>query len=230
MQNSDHFRTADDVDRFYALGQRLSQLTYNARNRLGFGCAEPSDAGLTELGFQVIERMNAAGMIIDVSHVGEQTCMDTFAGSTKPVLITHSNCRALVPHPRCKSDDVIRAMAKGGGVMGITGVRLFASRRDNPRIDDVLDHFDHVVRVAGIEHVGVGSDTDLGGRDARLRRRGVRTPVDIPGLNHSRRIFDLVEGLVARGYTDRHLELILGGNFQRAVQQIFCPSPQQLTA
>jgi membrane dipeptidase len=101
MQNSDHFRTPDDVGKFYALGQRLSQITYNSRNRLGFGCAEREDRGVTELGFQVIERMNSAGMIIDVSHAGEQTCLDAFAGSSRPVLITHSNCRALVPHPRC---------------------------------------------------------------------------------------------------------------------------------
>ena len=222
MQNSDHFRSPEDVDRFHALGQRLSQLTYNSRNRLGFGCTDRSDGGVTELGFQVIERMNAVGMVIDVSHAGEQTCFDTFAGSNKPVLITHSNCRALVPHPRCKSDEVIRGMAKTGGVMGITGVRAFVSRRENVRIADVLDHFDHVVRVAGIEHVGVGSDTDLGGRDAQLRRRGLRNRIDVPGLNHARRIFDLVEGLIDRGYTDRHIELILGGNFVRALDQIFC--------
>ena len=218
MQNSDHFRTADDVDRFYALGQRLSQLTYNARNRLGFGCTERSDRGISELGFQVIERMNAAGMIVDVSHAGEQTCLDTFAGSKKPVLITHSNCRALVPHPRCKSDEVIRAMARTGGVMGITGVRIFASRRDNPRISDVLDHFDHVVRVVGVEHVGVGSDTDLG---SRLQGPGARRSIDVPGLNHARRIFALADGLITRSYTDRQIEMILGGNFQRAVDQIF---------
>jgi membrane dipeptidase len=222
MQNSDHFQTPDDVARFYALGQRLSQLTYNSRNRFGFGCTERSDRGVTELGFQVIERMNALGMVIDVSHAGEQTCLDTFSGSAKPVLITHSNCRALVPHPRCKSDDVIRNMAKTGGVMGITGVRAFVSRRENPSVADVLDHFDHAVRVSGIEHVGVGSDTDVGGREAQLRRRGLKNRIDVPGLNHARRIFELADGLIARGYTDRHVELILGGNFQRALDSIFC--------
>jgi membrane dipeptidase len=222
MQNSDHFRTPDDVDRFHALGQRLSQLTYNSRNRLGFGCAENNDKGVTELGFQVIERMNASGMIIDVSHAGEQTCLDTFAGSTKPVLITHSNCRALVPHPRCKSDEVIRAMAKTGGVMGITSLRVFVSRNNNVGIADVLDHFDHVVRLAGIEHVGIGSDTDLGWRDANLRRRGVRSRVDVPGLNHSLRIFELADGLIGRGYTDEHVEMILGRNFHRAAEGILC--------
>lgn len=221
MQNSNHFRTPDDVDRFHLMGQRLSQLTYNSRNKIGSGCVVRNDSGLTELGFQVIERMNAVGMIIDVSHAGDYTCLDAFAASSKAVLITHSNCRALTPHPRCKSDEVILAMAKTGGVMGITGVRAFVSRREDPTVEDVLDHFDHVVRIAGVEHVGIGSDSDLGGRDADLRRRGVRSRVDVAGLNHPRRVFDLVDGLIRRGYTDRHIELMLGANFKRALDQIF---------
>jgi membrane dipeptidase len=222
MQNSDHFRTADDVDKFYALGQRVSQLTYNSRNRIGSGCIERTDVGLTEHGFEVVERMNAAGMIIDVSHAGDHTCLDAFKASKRPVLITHSNCKALVPHPRCKSDDVIREMAKTGGVMGITGVRAFASRRENATVADVLDHFDHVVRLTGIEHAGIGSDSDLGGRDARLRRQGLRSRVDVAGLNNGRRIFAIADGLLQRGYTDRHVEAVLGGNFLRAMNGIFC--------
>jgi membrane dipeptidase len=215
MQNSNHFRTPGDVDKFYSLGQRLSQLTYNARNRIGFGCIERKDAGLTELGFQIIERMNAVGMVVDVSHVGDQTSLDAFAASSKPVLVTHSNCRALMPHPRCKSDEVIRAMAKTGGVMGITGVRAFVSRRTDASVEDVLDHFDHVIRVAGIEHVGIGSDSDLGDTARRI---------DVAGLNHARRIFDLAEGFVRRGYTDTDIELILGANFKRALDDIFTSS------
>jgi membrane dipeptidase len=219
MQNSDHFKTPDDVARFYSAGQRLSQLTYNSRNLLGCGCSERHDSGVTELGFRVIENMNACGMIVDVSHAGEQTCLDSFAGSSRPVLITHSNCRALVPHPRCKSDEVIRGMAKTGGVMGVTGVRAFVSRRRNPGISDVLDHFDHVTRLVGIDHVGIGSDTDLGIRDAHARV--VPPRIEVSGLNHPLRMFELADGLLARGYTDRHLELILGGNFARAMDRIF---------
>lgn len=209
MQNSDHFRTAADVDAFHGLGQRLSQLTYNSRNQLGSGCVDAGNLGLTELGFNVVERMNAVGMIVDVSHAGDHTCLDAFSASSKPVLITHSNCRALVPHPRCKSDEVITAMAKRGGVIGITGIRIFTSRRASATIEDVLDHFDHVIRLVGIDHVGIGSDTDL-----------ARRPTAVEGLNHSRRVFDLTEGLIRRGYTDVHIQQILGGNFRRAIQQI----------
>jgi membrane dipeptidase len=217
MQNSGHFRTVDDVDTFYALGQRVSQLTYNSRNRIGSGCIERTDSGLTEHGFQVVERMNTTGMIVDVSHAGDHTCLDTFTASKKPVLITHSNCKALVSHPRCKSDEVITGMAKTGGVMGITGIRAFVSRQQNPTVNDVLNHFDHVVRLAGVEHVGIGSDTDLGNRSA-----GARTtrPIHVAGLNHARRIFAIADGLLQRGYTDRHVEAILGGNFQRAMNEV----------
>jgi membrane dipeptidase len=209
MQNSDHFRSPDDVNLFYSMGQRLSQLTYNSRNQIGSGCTERQDRGLTELGFEVVERMNALGMVVDVSHAGEQTCMDAFAASSKPVLITHSNCKALMPHPRCKSDEVIKAMANTGGVMGLTCLRAFVSRRDDAGLDDALDHFDHAARVAGVEHIGIGSDTDLGPRGAVIR-----------SLNHPRRVFDITEGLIRRRYTDEQIGLVLGGNFRRALLSI----------
>ena len=209
MQNSGHFRTLDDVALFHSLGQRVSQLTYNSRNGIGSGCAERFDRGLTEFGFEVVGRMNAVGMIVDVSHAGDQTSMDAFSASSKPVLITHSNCRALVPHPRCKPDDVIRQMARTGGVMGMTCLRAFVSRRQEASLADALDHFDHAARVAGIEHIGIGSDTDPGGRG-----------IEIDGMNHPRRVFELTDGLIGRGYTDSHIELILGGNFQRALRAI----------
>ncbi|HYP12441.1 MAG TPA: membrane dipeptidase [Bryobacteraceae bacterium] len=206
MQNSDHFRTEADVATFYGLGQRISQLTYNERNRIGSGCVDSANLGLTELGFKVVEEMNRAGMMVDVSHAGDHTCLDAFAASSKPVLITHSNCRAIIPHPRCKSDEVIRGMAKTGGVMGITGLRIFNSRRRDATVQDVLNHFDHIARLVGIEHIGVGSDSALDPR-----------PADVSGLDHSRRIYELTEGLIQRGYTDTHIEQILGLNFQRVI-------------
>ncbi|HXT20723.1 MAG TPA: membrane dipeptidase, partial [Thermoanaerobaculia bacterium] len=121
FQNSDHFRSVADVEEFRRRGQRVSQLTYNARNRLGSGCQAP-DGGLTPFGADVVEAINRAGMAVDVSHCNERTTLGALVASTKPVLITHSNCRALVGHPRCKSDAVLRAMAAQGGVMGITAV------------------------------------------------------------------------------------------------------------
>lgn len=219
FQSSDHFRTAADVAGFHALGQRVSQLTYNERNRLGCGGFEPQDTGLTPFGAEIVGAMNRAGMAVDVSHCSERTCLDAFAASRSPVLITHSNCRALADHPRCKSDAVIRAMAARGGVMGITAVPAFVSSRLPATVENVLDHFDHAIRLVGVEHVGLGSDVDVDALDPRTGR--VLARYDVRGLPPARRVFDLTEGLIRRGYSDRAIELILGGNFQRVLTGIW---------
>ncbi len=212
MQDANHLRSVDDVDAFYRMGQRLTQLTYNSANHLGDGCQVTHDRGLTAFGLEIVARMNSIGMAIDVSHCGQRTSLDAISASKKPVLITHSNCRALTPGvPRCKSDEVIRAAARNGGVLGITTVRHFVRASDPVTREDVLDHFDHAVKLVGIEHVGIGSDFDLDAHPA----------YDIPGLNHSNRIYELAEGLLRRGYTGEHISLMLGGNFQRALQQIW---------
>jgi len=216
FQNSSHFRTVQDISTFYGMGQRVSQVTYNERNQLGCGCTALNDTGLTDFGVAAVHEMNRLGMAVDVSHCGDKTTLDTLEVSRRPVLITHSNCRALNPrHPRCKTDDAIVRMAAGGGVIGITGVRGFVKPHDPTTIEDALNHFDHVVKIAGIEHVGVGSDTDLDGRD---HRPGVTYRMDIDGLAHPQRIFDLTEGLIRRGYSDDNIRLILGGNFRRALE------------
>lgn len=212
MQDANHLRSLDDVDAFYAMGQRLTQVTYNSANRLGAGCMVANDRGLTKFGTAVVAKMNDAGMAIDVSHCGEKTTLDTIAASTKPVLITHSNCKALARVPRCKTDEAIIAAAKKGGVIGVTGVRHFVKAGDPVTIEDALDHYDHAVKIAGMEHVGLGSDFDLDGRGPNA---------DIAGLNRSDRVFQLTDGLIRRGYTDDHIRMILGGNFQRALQQIW---------
>jgi len=213
MQDANHLRDLDDIDAFYKMGQRLTQLTYNSLNRLGAGCKAASDRGLTAFGQAAVARMNATGMAVDVSHCGERTTLDAIAASRTPVLITHSNCKALAPGvARCKTDEAIVAAARKGGVIGITGVRHFVRAKDPVTLDDALDHFDHVAQIAGIEHVGLGSDTDLNGRGPQS---------DIAGLNRVHRVYELTEGLIRRGYTDEHIGLILGGNFERALQQIW---------
>ncbi len=218
LQNSDHFRSLEDIEYFYNMGQRVSQLTYNSPNPIGTGCASSHDAGLTEYGAQVIATMNRLGMAVDVSHAGDCTSLDAINASKQPVLITHANCRALNPrHPRCKPDDIIRRMAARGGVMGITSIRGFVRNQEPTTIDDVLDHFDHVAQMVGIEHLGVGSDNDLDGRD---RNREYQR-MDISGLNNPQRIFNLTEGLVRRRYTNRDIQLVLGGNFQRVLGEIW---------
>jgi membrane dipeptidase len=234
LQNSDQFRAPADVDFFRGLGQRVSQLTYNARNLIGNGSTERRDEGISDFGARIIDRMNAVGMAVDVSHCGDRTTLDAFELSKKPVLITHSNCRALAPgHPRCKSDEAIKKVGAAGSVMGITGVRMFVKNDEPTTIEDLLNHFDHVRKLIGAEHLGVGSDIDLYGYDAmppeenkRLRASykgsyGFREKIDIEGANHPRRMYDLTEGLIRRQYSDRDIEGILGGNFKRVLAQLW---------
>lgn len=214
QQNSVHFRTVEDVDRFYALGQRVSQLTYLG-NRIGGGSTGSKDVGLTEYGATIVERMNRVGMAVDISHCADRTSLDAIEASVRPVLITHSNCRKLVPNStRCKTDETIRQMAAKGGVMGVTMVRGFVSPGGPATIETVLDHVDHIARLVGVEHVGVGSDVDLDGRDwpANTPRK-----YDLDGIDYSKKIFDLTEGLVRRSYSNESIALILGGNFKRAL-------------
>lgn len=234
LQNAQHFRRAEDVDLFRNLGQRVAQLTYNSRNLIGNGSTERRDDGLSDFGVSIVERMNKVGMAVDVSHCGDRTTLDAFEVSKRPVLITHSNCRALVPgHPRVKSDEAIRAMARSGGVMGITAVRMFVRDREPTTVEHVLDHFDHVAKLVGAEHLGVGSDIDLNGYDdmpPELNRRlragykgsyGFREKIDVEGLDHPRRMFDLTEGLIRRKYTDAQIEGVLGGNFRRVLADVW---------
>jgi membrane dipeptidase len=221
FQNSDHFRTAADVALFHRLGQRVSQLTYNARNRLGSGC-QARDAGLTAFGAEVVAAMNRSGMAVDISHCGDRTSLDTVAASKKPVLITHSNCRALVAHPRCKPDEVIRKVAESGGVMGITVIPAFVRQGQSATLDDVLDHFSHVARLVGIEHVGLGSDADIDAVDPRTRQ--IRPRYRVQGLRLASRVFALADGLLRRGFSDSAVEGVLGGNFQRALTEIWGPA------
>jgi membrane dipeptidase len=223
QQNSEHFRTVDDVDRFYAMGQRVSQLTYGP-NRIGGGSTDPHDGGLTGYGAEIVQRMNTLGMAVDISHCADKTTLDAIEASLKPVLITHANCRALMKtSPRCKSDAAIQKMADKGGVMGVTMVRFFVGAAGMVTIENVLDHIDHVANLAGVEHVGVGTDVDLDGRDhgslpvgsAPARRN------DLDGIAYQQKIFDLTEGLVRRNYSREDIKLILGGNFQRALNEIW---------
>ena len=234
LQTSSHFHTLDDVNQFYWLGQRVSQLTYNSRNMIGNGATERVDGGISDFGVAIVERMNEIGMAVDVSHSGDRTALDACEVSSRPVLFTHSNSRVLSGgHPRTKTDEAILAMAATGGVMGITGVRMFVKDREPTTIEDYIDHFDHVRDLVGVEHLGVGSDVDLHGYDdmpadeyealksAYKDSYAFRDKIDIEGVDHPKRMFDLTEALIQRGYTDDHIRGILGGNFQRVLGEIW---------
>jgi membrane dipeptidase len=202
---------AGDVRRFAELGQRVSQLTYNGPNRLGSGCHVSRDTGLTAFGGDIVAEMNREGMLIDVSHCGPRTTLDAVEASSQPVVVSHSNCLTLTPRePRCKSDDVIRRLAAKGGVIGLTSISKFVAPRGRASLDDLLDHFDHVRRLVGIEHLGIGSDSDLEGRE----------PV-IPELAHGEFLYAITDALIRRGYTSSEISLILAGNFGRVLRQVF---------
>jgi membrane dipeptidase len=238
FQDSKHFGTVDDVDLFYGLGQRVAQLTYNNSNRLGFGAFDDDDKGLTSYGAELVARMNKLGMAVDLSHCGDRTTLGAIEQSSKPVLVTHAACRALNPgYPRAKTDEAIRKVAATRGVIGIPMLRFMIRDREPVSIEDFLDHIDHVADLVGIEHIGIGSDLGLVTEDQlpvekrKQRLEGapakykVHTNEDhligIENLDHELRTFDVAEGLIRRGYSDEHIALVLGGNFVRALAEIF---------
>ncbi|HEX7012657.1 MAG TPA: membrane dipeptidase [Steroidobacteraceae bacterium] len=233
LQNAEHFRNAEDVKFFYQLGQRCAQLTYNSQNRLGAGGTERVDGGVSDFGVEIIKAMNETGMLVDASHCGDRTTLDAIELSSKPIAITHSNCKALNNHPRLKTDEAIIKLAKKGGVMGITGVRNFVRDKEPTTVEHMVDHIDHVVKLTGIEHVGIGSDADLNGYDdmqpeqykqlkaAYKSSYAFRDKIDTDGFDHPRKVFDLTEALIRRGYSDENITLVLGGNFRRLLGEIW---------
>lgn len=241
FQNSDHFRTPDDVETFFTLGQRLSQLTYNYQNRIGCGFLEENDGGLTVFGRQVVERMNRVGMAVDVSHCADRTTLDTLEVAKKPVVFSHASCRALLPgHLRCKTDEMIIKLARTGGVMGIPFLRMMVHEAEPVTVEHVIDHFDHVRKLVGIEHLAMGSDMDVVGNPNPVNGPGAGNPatpnferyrlhrdargellLTIKGLDHPKRTFDLTEGLIRRKYTDAQIRQVLGGNAARVLSAIW---------
>ncbi len=233
LQNSDHFERISDIELFYQLGQRCSQLTYNSQNRIGSGSTDRVDGGISDFGAEVIAEMNRVGMLVDVSHSGDRTTLDAIEASSGPIAITHSNCRALNDHPRLKSDFAITALARKGGVIGITGVRNFVRDQEPTDVGHIIDHIDHVVRLAGIEHVGIGSDSDLNGYDDMPREQyeelkshykqsyAFRNKIDTDGFDHPEKIYQLTDSLLKRGYSQTNIEMILGNNFYRLLNSVW---------
>ena len=212
-------------------GIRIIQLTYNMRNLVGDGCLERQNSGLSTFGVELVERMNAMGLLVDLSHCGEATTLDGIETSKKPVAITHSACKALFAHPRNKDDATIRALADRGGVIGIFQINPYIGPKERNTLDDFLAHIDHAVKVGGVEHVGIGSDREhrripdtpeekqkLIDELSRLRpvnAASFRWPFFISELNHPRRMETIAEGLGKRGYKADAIDKILGGNFYR---------------
>jgi membrane dipeptidase len=235
LQSSDQFQALDDVNRCYGYGLRVSQLSYNFRSRIADGAFEPYDGGVSEYGGKIIDRMNTVGMAVDLGHASDKTKLDAIERSGGPVILSHGNCRALIPGGlRATTDDAIRKLAAKGGVMGITDIAFMVKGTEPVSVEDVIDHYDHVRDLVGIEHVGVGSDAgiesnDLGSpavlkemlskADARYRVHGDHEIV--AGMGGPSRMYELTAGLVRRGYTDEQIRLVIGGNWARVLKAIW---------
>jgi membrane dipeptidase len=236
---------ADELDRLYffrRLGLRIMQLTYNFRNAFGDGCLEPEEAGLTILGRDAILIMNEIGIAIDLSHVGQRTMFGAIEASSRPVLITHANARALANLERNKTDDIIKAVAQKGGVIGasIYGPMCWDQNpARKPTIDDYIRHLEYIVNLAGIDAVAFGTDLATGTDYQHLafeRSHWRRWE----GINRFNRVFGdqiparyladcnkhadlpkVTEALVKRGWTDAHIRAYLGGNLKRVLGGIW---------
>jgi len=222
----------NNIDALYALGMRSFQLTYNFRNRLGDGCLERTDAGLSDFGLEVVERMNRLGILVDLSHCGRQTTLDGIEFSTKPVAITHTMCEALRPgHPRAKTDAQMRACADKGGVIGMIALGYFIGPDPGgaTTIEDYADHVEHAASVVGHDHIGLASDFPPQGISPWATRENwyeprvrtfkpsyeLRWPPWIPEVDTPDRFRNLVAVLEKRGWTEARLEQLLGGNWLR---------------
>jgi membrane dipeptidase len=224
-----------NLDKLYAAGTRCIQLTYNARNLLGDGCTERTNTGLSDFGIAAVERMNALGMIVDLSHCGEQTSADGIAYSRRPPCFTHTVCQALHFHPRAKSDALLRAIAGRGGMTGIAALGYFVGPRPDTSLDDYANHIDHAVKVCGIDHVGVCTDFAIRGIEASATREtwylprltefkpsyNVRWPPWIPELDKPERFRTVAHVLSRRGRKPAEIEKLLGGNWVRYFRDIF---------
>jgi len=222
---------ADNVEALHALGMRCFQLTYNYRNLLGDGCLERTNAGLSEFGVGVVERMNNVGVMVDLSHCGPQTTLDGIEFSAKPVAMTHTFCAALRPHPRAKSDEAIRACAEKGGVTGICAMGYFIGPDPGGEttIEDYADQVEHAVQVAGYDHVGLSTDFPPQGISPWATREEwyeprlewfkpsyeVRWPPWIPELDTPDRFRNVVQVLEGRGWNQDQLAKLLGLNWLR---------------
>lgn len=239
LQSSGQFETLDDVERCFGYGQRISQLSFNFRSRIADGAFEPYDGGLSEFGGKIIERMNKVGMAVDLGHASDKTKLDAISRSKGPVILSHGNCRALIPSSlRASTDEAIRSLAGRGGVMGITDIAFMVKGTEPVGIDDVIDHYDHVRDLVGIEHVGVGSDAGLESNDLgspavlkdMLAKADPRYHVHgehevVAGLGGPTRMYELTAGLVRRGYTDDQVRLVIGGNWARVLNDIWHSRP-----
>ncbi len=225
------------IEMFRHLGVRVMQLTYNRRSPFGVGCLDGDTEALTELGRKAIAKMNELGVAVDLSHSNTQTTREGIAASTKPVIFSHTGCRAVYQHPRSKEDRDMKALADKGGVMGIYMLPFLTPSPKQPMLEDYMRHMEHALNVCGEDHVGVGSDVpfekiatpDLDAlrkevderKAAGISAPGEDRPPYIPDMNTPRKMEIIADALVKRGYSSGAVEKVLGLNFRRVFTEIW---------
>lgn len=192
---------------FYRLGVRMVGLVHSLRNPLADGVSDSrTGGGLSELGVEVVEELERLGVLIDASHLSEAGFWDLIDITRRPIVASHSNCRALCDHPRNLTDDQIRALAERGGVVGLSFVPQFI-HREEASVSRLVDHIDHIVDLVGPRYVGLGSDFD-----------GMpKTPM---GLEDASKIPNITRELVRRGYPEDEIRMILGENHLRVFKEV----------
>jgi membrane dipeptidase len=227
----------DRLDVLYGFGVRQMGIAYSEANTLGSGLKERGDGGLTYFGERAVRRMNQLGIAIDVSHSGDQTCLDVAAASTKPIFITHAGARGLWPTNRMKTDATIKAVAEKGGVIGIEAAPHTTLSPDHPlhSLESVMDHFRYCVDLVGIEHVSFGPDTLFGDHvglhhafAANLSIGQAHGHVDytevpyVDGLeNPAEEFTNIIGWLVAHDYSDDEIRMVVGGNTMRVLKEVW---------
>jgi membrane dipeptidase len=226
----------DRLDVLYGLGLRQIGIAYSDANALGSGLAEISDAGLTAFGRRAVTRMNKLGLAIDVSHSSDNTALDVCRHSDRPVFVTHAGARAVWDTARMKPDDVLRAVAGTGGVIGISAAPHTTLSAAHPRhsIESVMDHFRYCADLVGIGHVAFGPDTLYGDHVqlhqtfAHLLSLGASRGPDfepvayVDGMENPTENFTNICGwLVRHGFDDDAIRAVIGGNVYRALQAVW---------
>jgi len=239
------------LDIFARLGVRVIQLAYNERNVAADGCTERTDAGLSDFGVQLIERMNELRILVSLSHTGRASTMDAMAVSEAPVIFSHSNVRALVNNPRNIDDEQIKAVATTNGVVGVAAGSEFLSETDpsSVTLDDFLNHIGYIVDLVGVDHVAIGLDMvdnwsefektgiwDPEGWDQERYDRVFKPTAHGSGLNPGESVHGLTpvtglerieklpkvtEGLLRRKYSPEEVAKVMGGNLLRVYREVW---------
>lgn len=225
----EHLAIGNDIrgiDVLYALGVRLAGLTYSRRNSIGDGQNEAFDGGLSLFGIEVVHRLNEVGMAVDLSHASFKTAMDAIEHSKAPCTFSHNGAAALRKLRRLRTDEELLACAKSGGLVAVSSSPNQFSADPEQDIECVLDHYDYMVKLLGVDHVGIGTDTTIGdhvGFHKQVMHGEVRRPLNAPYLNGLESPADgknIIRGLIARSYSDGDIKKIAGGNALAYLQRV----------